>query len=75
MWIHAAPEMIRRPAIVQLIGLVQQDPSPAPVRYEWAWGATVTIVTKSGARFTSTVDAPKGLRPARHRVERHRRQI
>jgi 2-methylcitrate dehydratase PrpD len=62
-WVHAAPEMIERPAIVRLIGLVQQDPSPSPVRYEWSWGATVTIVTQSGARYTSTVDAPKGSAP------------
>ncbi len=62
-WAHASPEMIRRPAIVRLIGLVQQDPSPSPVRYEWGWGATVTIVTKSGARYASTVDAPKGSAP------------
>jgi len=34
------------------------DPSPGAVRYDWAWGGTVTIVTRSGARFTSTVDAP-----------------
>ena len=62
-WAHASPEMIRRPAVVRLIGLVQQDPSPSPVRYEWSWGATVTIVTKSGARYASTVDAPKGSAP------------
>jgi 2-methylcitrate dehydratase PrpD len=62
-WVHAAPEMIERPAIVRLIGLVEQDRSPSPVRYEWSWGATVTIVTRSGARYTSTVDAPKGSAP------------
>jgi 2-methylcitrate dehydratase PrpD len=62
-WANAAPEMIQRPAVVRLIGLVEQDPSPSPVRYECSWGATVTIVTKSGARFTSTVDAPKGSAP------------
>jgi 2-methylcitrate dehydratase PrpD len=62
-WAHAAPEMIQRPVIVRLIGLVEQDPSPSPARYEWSWGATVTIVTKSGERFSSTVDAPKGSAP------------
>ena len=34
-----------------------------PVPYEWSWGGTVTIVTRSGARFTSTVDAPRGSAP------------
>jgi 2-methylcitrate dehydratase PrpD len=62
-WVHAEPAMIERPVIRQLIGLVAQDPAPGSVRYEWPWGATVTIVTKSGARFTSTVDAPKGSAP------------
>ena len=62
-WKHAEPEMIRRPEIVRLIGLVAQDKAPPPVRYEWGWGATVTIVTKSGARFSNTVDAPRGSAP------------
>jgi 2-methylcitrate dehydratase PrpD len=62
-WVHAALEMIQRPAIVRLIGLIEQDPSPSQARYEWGWGATVTIVTKSGERYTSTVDAPKGSAP------------
>ena len=34
-----------------------------PVKYNWSWGGTVTIVTTSGARFTSTVDAPRGSGP------------
>jgi 2-methylcitrate dehydratase PrpD len=55
--------MIERPVIGRLIGLVAQDPAPSPVRYQWPWGATVTIVTRSGARFHSTVDAPKGSAP------------
>ena len=62
-WKHAEPEMIQRPEIVRLIGLVEQDKAPPSVRYEWGWGATVTIVTKSGARFSSTVDAPRGSAP------------
>ena len=62
-WVHAEQKMIERPVIRRLIGLVAQDPAPPSVRYEWPWGATVTIVTKSGARFTSTVDAPKGSAP------------
>ncbi len=62
-WIHAEPAMIERPNIRQLIRLVARDPAPGSVRYQWPWGATVTIVTKSGARFRSTVDAPKGSAP------------
>lgn len=62
-WIHADPKMIQRPLIARLIGLVEQDPKPSPIRYEWNWGATVTLVTKSGERYTSTVDAPRGSAP------------
>ena len=62
-WKHAEPEMIQRPAVGRLMALVAQDPSPAAVHYEWGWGATVTIVTKSGARYSKTVDAPRGSAP------------
>src|SRR6266567_2359292 len=62
-WVHATPEKIHNPAATRLIGLVEADPSPPPVHYDWSWGATVTIVTRSGARYTSTVDAPRGSGP------------
>jgi 2-methylcitrate dehydratase PrpD len=62
-WADAALERIKRPAVVRLMELVERDPAPSLVRFEWNWGATVTIVTKSGARFVSTVDAPKGSAP------------
>jgi len=62
-WVHVTPEKIHSPVVVRLIGLVQADPAPPAVHYDWNWGGTVTIVTKSGARYTSTVDAPKGSGP------------
>jgi len=62
-WIHATPEKIHRPTVARLMGLVQSDPAPPPVHYDWSWGSTVTIVTNSGARYTSTVDAPRGSGP------------
>jgi len=62
-WAHAEPKLIERPIIARLIALVEQDPAPPAVHYNWPWGATVTIVTKSGARYTSTVDAPRGSAP------------
>jgi len=62
-WIHASSEKIHNPAVARLIDLVEPDPSPPPVRYNWSWGGTVTIVTKSGDTFTSTVDAPRGSGP------------
>jgi 2-methylcitrate dehydratase PrpD len=62
-WVNITPEKIHRPVIARLIGLVEYDPSAAVVHYDWNWGGTVTIVTKSGARYTSTVDAPRGSGP------------
>jgi 2-methylcitrate dehydratase PrpD len=62
-WIHASSEKIHNPAVARLMDLVEPDPSPPPVRYNWSWGGTVTIVTTSGARFTNTVDAPRGSGP------------
>jgi len=62
-WVHATQEKIHNPEAVRLIGLIESDPSPPAVHYDWSWGGTVTIVTKSGARYTSTVDAPRGSGP------------
>jgi 2-methylcitrate dehydratase PrpD len=62
-WAHVTPEKIHRDVVSRLIGLVETDPAPAAMQYKWSWGATVTLVTKSGARYTSTVDAPRGSAP------------
>jgi 2-methylcitrate dehydratase PrpD len=62
-WVHATAEKIRSPVVVRLMDLVEPDPAPPAVRYDWSWGGTVTIVTKSGARYSSTVDAPRGSGP------------
>jgi 2-methylcitrate dehydratase PrpD len=62
-WVHVTPEKIHNPVMIRLLALVEPDPAPPAVNYEWNWGGTVTIVTKSGARFTATVDAPKGSGP------------
>jgi 2-methylcitrate dehydratase PrpD len=62
-WVHTTPEKIHRPEVGRLIGLVEVDPAPSTVHYNWSWGATVTIVTASGAKYTSTVDAPRGSAP------------
>ena len=51
------------PAIHPLMDMVALDPSPPDIRYEWGWGGTVTIVTRSGTRYTNTVDAPRGSGP------------
>ena len=62
-WVHATPEKIHRPVVARLMSVVEADPMPPAVHYDWNWGGTVTIVTKSGGRFTSTVDAPRGSGP------------
>jgi 2-methylcitrate dehydratase PrpD len=63
-WSHISVEKMRRPEIARLVGLVEYEPVPAGTRrYEWNWGGTVTLVTMAGARYTSTVDAPRGSGP------------
>ena len=62
-WSHITAEKMRRPEIARLVGLVEYEPVPAGMRYEWNWGGTVTLVTAGGAHFTSTVDAPRGSGP------------
>ena len=62
-WVHATEAKIFNPVVTRLMDLVDVDPAPPAVTYKWSWGGTVTIVTTSGARFTSTVDAPRGSAP------------
>jgi 2-methylcitrate dehydratase PrpD len=62
-WVHATEAKIFNPIVARLMELVELDPAPPSVTYNWGWGGTVTVVTKSGARFTSTVDAPRGSAP------------
>ena len=62
-WVHATEAKIFNPVVTRLMDLVEVDPAPPAVTYKWGWGGTVTVVTSSGARFTSTVDAPRGSAP------------
>ena len=62
-WIHATEGKIFNPVVARLMELVELDPAPPPVTYTWSWGGSVTLVTTSGQRFTSTVDAPRGSGP------------
>lgn len=62
-WSHLTVAKMRRPEIARLVGLVEYEAVPAVTRYEWNWGGTVTLVTREGARYTSTVDAPRGSGP------------
>jgi 2-methylcitrate dehydratase PrpD len=62
-WAHASEAKFSDPRITRLMDLVDVDPAPPAVKYMWSWGGTVTIVTTSGARYTSTVDAPRGSGP------------
>ena len=62
-WVHATEAKIFNPVVTRLMDLVDLDLMPPAVAYKWGWGGTVTIVLKSGARFTSTVDAPRGSAP------------
>ena len=62
-WVHATEAKIFNPVVTRLMDLVAVDPAPPAVTYTWSWGGSVTIETTSGARFTSTVDAPRGSGP------------
>lgn len=62
-WSSADAKMIERPAVERLMTLVDKDPEPSQIHYEWPWSATVTLVDKSGARYASTVQAPRGSAP------------
>ena len=62
-WSHLTTQKMLRPEIARLVGLVEYEPVPAGTHYEWNWGGTVTVVTTAGARYTSTVDAPRGSGP------------
>jgi 2-methylcitrate dehydratase PrpD len=62
-WVHATEKKIFDPVVARLMNLVEVDPAPPQVTYKWGWGGTVTVVTTSGAKFTSTVDAPRGSGP------------
>jgi 2-methylcitrate dehydratase PrpD len=59
-WIHATEGKIFDPTVAKLMAVVELDPAPPSVTYKWSWGGSVTVVTTSGQRFTSTVDAPRG---------------
>jgi 2-methylcitrate dehydratase PrpD len=62
-WVHATEAKIFNPVVTRLMDLVEVDPAPPAVTYNWGWGGTVTIVTRTGVKFTSTVDAPRGSAP------------
>ncbi len=62
-WSHIKLEKMQRPEIARLVRLVEYEPVPPTAHYDWNWGGTVTLVTISGARFSSTVDAPRGSGP------------
>ena len=59
-WVHATEAKITDPIIHQLIDKVQVGPPPTQQVEQYKQGATVTIRTKDGRTFSSTVFAPKG---------------
>jgi 2-methylcitrate dehydratase PrpD len=59
-WVHATPEKIADPVIHRLIDTVRVGPEPSEEAARYRQGASVTIRTRDGRRFTSTVFVPKG---------------
>jgi 2-methylcitrate dehydratase PrpD len=59
-WAHATPAKIADPVIHQLIDKVRVGPPPTEQVAQYRQGATVTIQTRDGQTFASTVYVPKG---------------
>jgi 2-methylcitrate dehydratase PrpD len=59
-WVHATEAKITDPVIHRLLDKVRVGPPPTEHVEQYKQGATVTIRTKDGRAFTSTVYAPKG---------------
>ena len=59
-WVHATAEKIGDPIIHQLIDKVRVGVPPTDNVSRYRQGAAVTIRTKDGRAFTSTVFEPKG---------------
>ena len=59
-WANASEAKISDPVIHQLIDRVQVGEQPTLQVDQYKQGATVTIMTKDGRTFSSTVFAPKG---------------
>jgi 2-methylcitrate dehydratase PrpD len=59
-WAHATPEKISDPRIRSLLDLVQAGEPPTENVERYQQGATVTVKTRDGRSFSSTVFAPRG---------------
>lgn len=59
-WVHATEAKIKDPVIHQLLDKVRVGAPPTDNVERYRQGATVTIRTKDGRTFSSTVYAPKG---------------
>src|SRR5687768_7882707 len=59
-WAHAFPEKINDPAIRGLLGKVKVGDAPTENLERYKSGAVVTIATRDGRRYSSTVYAPRG---------------
>jgi 2-methylcitrate dehydratase PrpD len=59
-WVHATEAKIKDPVIHQLLEKVRVGTPPTEHVERYKQGATVTIRTKDGRTFSSTVYAPKG---------------
>jgi 2-methylcitrate dehydratase PrpD len=59
-WAHATPEKIKNPEIRRLLDLVEIGEPPTEDVGRYKQGATVTVKTRGGHSFSSTVYAPRG---------------
>jgi 2-methylcitrate dehydratase PrpD len=59
-WAHASPRKFMDPTIGRLLKLVQVGEAPSEDVGPFKQGATVTVKTRDGRSYTSTVYAPRG---------------
>ncbi len=59
-WAHASPSKIMDPAIRRLLDLVEDANPPDEPLDRYRQGARVTVTTRQGGSFTSSVFAPRG---------------
>ena len=74
-WVHATEAKIFNPVVTRLMQLVEVDPAPPAVKYNWSWGGSVTIVTTVRRPIHQHRRRATRIRAARHRVDGRRRQI
>ena len=74
-WVHATEAKIFNPVVTRLMQLVEVDPAPPAVKYNWSWGGSVADGHHSRRPIHQHRRRATRIGAARHRVDGRRRQI